>query len=142
MARLVNNKGNFYIEINKDSQTEISLIAIHGGLIQLQEETKNSYLFEILENGYDGASPTWEHEYRSVLEKITNNPEPEIVIPRDPYISIAPGSFGNMPEIYRTLTEQYPKQNDINFLAEVGNKEILNTTFRWNEDNKLEKESE
>lgn len=91
MARLVNNKGNFYIEINKESHLEISLIAIHGGLIQLYEETDNSFLFEILEDDRDGTYSSNGDEYVRVLAKITNNPEPEIIIPRDPYTSIAPG---------------------------------------------------
>jgi len=144
MARLIDYKGSTFLQIKKDNTQELALLAVHNEfLLEHKGDYDGYHQFGIYDYCQGDISNCDKSEYTSLLSKICDNSELELIIFRDPpqgnsyWPSIATHKWseeiqknlfydrnGRLLDIFIKETGQYPK----------------NTEFKWTEENKPEKE--
>lgn len=131
MARLVNYKGRFSIEIEKENKEEIYLLTINNEFfLDCSKKDDIFYSFTIFDHCQGDIYSANESDYRTLLSKITDNPKAEIITPKDVRIE---GRLEGFAKIFTdNLNRFYPNNHE--FLKEVGTmKDIPGTAFKWDE---------
>lgn len=140
MARLINDKGTWLLQINKDQPKELYALLsnLDGYYLETEKEEVNVYIFRLRDYCQDEAWTISESDYRNILSKISEIPDSDLIIPCEK-ISDSRQFKSYGIEIYDKLLKTYPSQQDQKFLSELGTKMPIDAKFQWNEDNKLEK---
>lgn len=129
MTRLINNQGTWQIQIDKTDHKAICIILsdMPNQYLEVVEKDETTFTFEFSSWDYDGPDRSNEYEYRYLLSKICDNPDPDLIIPI-PYCEPSP------------LQKELSKFNFMDsqltrgFLENVGRIENpQKTTFEWKE---------
>lgn len=131
MARLINNKGMWSLQINKDQPGEILRLIQNMDQYYLSVDIEEKhYTFQIIDVGNDGRWSISESEYRDILGKITPSPEEDTIIPLE---LEEPHNYLAFPDWF-ALARNHPKDPYIDFIKEVGtDKPTTKTNFKWEE---------
>lgn len=153
MARLINNKGTWHLQIAKnDSKGLVALLSdLPSTYLKLESQDEETFTFGFCEWDYDGMEDRTEmysiSDLRAILSKISENPDPDLIIPRDPEpVFDTPLTDEEYEELVKTMATpelmQHPKvfsyllaKRHIRFLEAIGSDLSINhETFKWSEE--------
>ncbi len=143
MARLINNKGTFYLQIEKADHKGLCTVLeyLDGLYLEVTEQDPITYTFGFACWNYDGMEQMdSESDLRNLLSKISENPDPDLIIPRDPIIPPREYTEEELSKLsWRDLNEL--KEGILNQITpfQTANRGVELILNQRKEDNKLEK---